>query len=312
MKERTLATWKLVLAYAAFSVAAFVFFFYLTFPYDSLKERVVAEAKAQGYDIHIGKMGPGLFGITAKNLLFRKQEVQQIEGMPESEPQALEIEAISVRPSLFPLGAAFQADLLGGTASGALGGLSALSIAADLDDLDLTQGNLEGFTGLKLAGILNGQLKLNVPRAAAPGGKGPSEPDFGKATGSLTLEGDTLTINGGTVVVPMYGQPTPMDLPKIILGDLQAKIDFDKGEGKIEALSAKSTDLNASGAGTIKLAKRIPYSELNLDLKFKIEDDLKKRLGPLSMGLSMLQRDPKDPTFNAAKVTGFLGRPNFR
>ena len=71
-------------------------------------------------------------------------------------------------------------------------------------------------------------------------------------------------------------------------------------------------DLELAGEGTIKLAKRVEYSELNLALKFKMEEDLKKRLGPLSMATSVLQRDPKDPTFNMAKVTGFLGRPNFR
>lgn len=313
LRERHFARWQIILGYALFALVAFVFFFYLTFPYEGVKDRVVAEARAQGYELHIRSMGPGLFGITAHDVLFKSAKpAQQVAGMPEQESQALEIESISVRPSLFPLGAAFHANALGGTASGSIGGLSSLVIDADLDELDLSLGNLPGFTGLQLAGQLDGSLSLKIPRTAPTGAKTPPEPDMGQASGSLDLEGSDVTINGGTVVVPMYGQPTPMDLPKIILGNLDAKVEFDKGQGKLETLTAKSSDLDLSGQGTVKLAKRVEYSELSLQLRFKVQDDLKKRLGPMSMALSVLQRDPKDPTYNSARVTGFLGRPNFR
>ena len=312
MPERQIATWKIVVGYAAFGIAAFVFFFYLTFPYDTVRERVLNEARAAGYDMAIGKLGPGLFGITATNVDLRKRDVVQVEGMPESEPGALHLDKVSVRPSVWPLGAACRANAFGGTISGAVGGLSSLTVKADLSDVDLSNESITAYTGLKLAGTLDGALKLTAPQVPPPGGKGPAEPDFGAANGSFTLTGSDVTVNGGTMVVPMYGTPTPMDLPKIILGGLDVKVDFDKGQGKIEALKAKSSDLDLQGSGTVKLARRLEYSELNVELRFKFEDELKKRLGALSMALSVLQRDPKDPTYNAARITGFLGRPNFR
>ena len=41
--------WKQGLGYAAFGVLAFVFFLYLTFPYEAFKDRLVSEAARLGF-----------------------------------------------------------------------------------------------------------------------------------------------------------------------------------------------------------------------------------------------------------------------
>jgi type II secretion system protein N len=110
----------------------------------------------------------------------------------------------------------------------------------------------------------------------------------------------------------MHGQPMPVDLPKIAFGGLNARIVFEKGQGQVDSFAAKSSDIDLQGSGTVKLARRLEFSELKLELRFKPEPEFQKRLGMVGAGLSMLQQDRKDPQYRVARVTGFLGRPSFR
>lgn len=318
MAETKTATWKIALGYAAFSIAAFLFFFYITFPFDTIRQRLSSELASSGYDIDMKSLGPGLFGVTASDVEIRKKVVP-IPGQEPKPAEPLLIDSIAFRPSIFPLGVAFRADALNGKVSGAVGGIGTLAVNVDLDDLDLSQGNLKGFSGLDLSGELDGHFSLTAPRSsssAAPppgqrgGAAGPGAPDFSQANGSLKLTGTGVTINGGSVPVASMGGE--VDLPKVILGDLDINVPVEKGLGTIEALSAKSTDVTLNGSGTLKLAKNLDYSEPNLELRFKIEEDLKKRLGAIAFGINMLPSDPKDREFKLARVTGFLARPNFR
>ncbi len=309
MTERKTSKWKIILGYASFATAAFVFFFYVTFPYEALRQRIKAEAGAAGWDVEIGDMGPGFFGISADNLELKKK---QAPGAAEGDAPEVGflVDSLSLRPSVFPLGVAFKADVMGGTARGAVGGMSALSVDVELDEVNLAEGNLKAFSGLDMTGLLNGRLKLTAPITAS--GNGPKEPDFGQANGELVLEGQQVVVNGGTLTVPMYGTPTPMDLPKIPFGNIDGLLKIEKGAGRLETLTAKSEELDLAGSGTLKLAKRLEYSEPNLELKFKVEQEFVKRLGMLGAGLGMLKSDPKDPQFKMVTMTGFIGRPSFR
>lgn len=302
MPERTISRTKLAVGYAGFGLFAVFFFFYATFPFEAAKTRLQREAAAQGYEVEIGGLGMGLGGVTASDLLVRKKGPPPAEG---SGPDTLLIDSLSVRPSLFPLGAAFSADAFGGDISGAVGGISELTVRLHLDDVDLSQGNIKGFTGLNLAGIVNGKVDLRAPLKPIVGRTdGAKEADFGAADGTISLTGAEITLNGGSINIPSMGGDT--DLPKVILGELKAKMKVDKGTGTLESLVAKSTDVHVMGDGTVKLAKNLPYSAPNLALRLKVEEDLKKRLGPLSMGISILPADDKDPQFRKATLVGYF------
>ena len=305
----TLKPWKRAVLYTAFGFFALILAFFITFPYDALRERLRNEAEAAGYFLRIGSMGPGFFSVRASDLQLSKKAEPNAEKPPES----LRIDSISVGPSLFPPGVSVSAKLLEGSVKARVSGVSTLGIAVSLDDLDLSKGNMKGFSGIDFSGTLSGDVDLKVPRAAVGGG--PAEPDFGAATGTVALNSKGLSINGGTMnlVLPMYGpEPTPLDLPKIGIGDLEAKLSFDKGAGKIDELRARSTDLEAQATGTLKLAKRIEYSEPNIEVRLKADPEFVKRLGLIGGALSMIPPDPKDPAWRLGRLTGYLGRPNFR
>ncbi len=120
-----------------------------------------------------------------------------------------------------------------------------------------------------------------------------------------------MTIKGGTVEVPYYGQMTPFDVPRISLGDIDGKLVVEKGQGKLETFHGKGDDVELLANGTLKLANNARYSEADINLKLKALPDFVKRLGIIGAGLSVLPADRQDPTFRLARITGFVGRPNF-
>jgi type II secretion system protein N len=309
-EEKRIALWKRIAGYSAFSFFALIAAFFLTFPYETLKERLRTEADGAGYFVKIGSLGPGFFSVRASNLEVSKKLTGAAD---EKAPEPLHIDSVSVGPSLFPPGLSLTAKALGGSISTRVGGLTGITVKLDAEDLDLSKGNLKGFTGIDFAGKVDLEANLSMPRISVGGG--PSEPDLGAATGTIALETRGLAINGGTasIVIPMYGtDPTPLDLPKIVVGDVAGKLKFDKGAGTIEELRGKSADLEVAVTGTLKLAKTLAYSEPNLEGRFKPDPEFQKRLGLIGSALSAVPPDPKDPNWRLGHLSGFLGRPNFR
>ena len=221
---------------------------------------------------------------------------------------------MSIGPSLFPPGLAVKLNLLGGTAVARVSGVSTTRLKLDVEDLDLSKGNLKGFSGVDFSGGIEAHVDLSIPRVPA-GPNLPAEPDLGQASGTVSLTTKALSINGGTanITIPQFGpDPTPVDLPKIVLGELIGKFKIEKGAGTLEEFKSKSSDLEVNLSGTLKLAKRLEYSEPNLELRVKPDAEFQKRLGLLGSALSMIGADPEDPTWRLGRLTGYVGRPQFR
>lgn len=314
---------KRVLAYVLFALAAFALCLMLTFPYGALRARLVTEAAAQGWALKLGGLRPGLFGLTATDVRvsrppggMRPELVAALAGDGKAAAllgvaelgEPLHVDSLALRPSLFPLGVAFRAALLDGTVSGAVGAVRGSSVDVTLSDLNLSKGNLKGFSGMDMEGTLEGVLDLSAPAASGPGAAGA---DFSQAEGEVRLQGTGLLVKGGTVTVPMMGTMTPVDLPRIALGALDARIDVDKGAGKVQTLGVRGEDVTVQGEGTVKLARRLEYSEPDVAIRIKAEPAFVQRLGLIGSGLSILPPDKTDPSFRAARLSGRLGSPTF-
>jgi type II secretion system protein N len=307
MAEKQLALWKRIALYTAFGFVSLLFSFFVTFPYEALSERAKAAADEAGLYLRMDNVGPGLFTVRATGVKLSKKAKPTETTAPES----LEIDSVSVGPSLFPPGVKISSSLLGGSAFARVSLFG--GVRFELDDIDLSKGNTKGFTGMDLAGKLSADVVLNVPRTKV--GNGPAEPDLSQATGNISIQGQGVGVNGGTltVVIPQFGaEPTPLDLPKITLGDITGKLSFDKGAGKVDELVTKSPDIEANAMGTLKLAKRVDYSELAMEVRFKPEPEFQKRLGMVAMALSAIGPDPKDTSWRLGRLSGFLGKPAFR
>jgi type II secretion system protein N len=325
------ARWKVVLGYSVFSLFALILCFFLTFPYGALRARIATEALKAGYVVRIDSLRPGFIGLTAKGVrlsqpsapLSAETTAALTSGDPDTARmlgpaevgEAFVIDSLSLRPTLFPLGASFQAHVMGGDVSGNAG-WRGNQVHLKLDKLDTSEGNLKSFTGLDLEGTLSGTLTLNMPSAPGAGGR-PGEPDLSQADGELSLDGQNLLLKGSVegAGVASKGSPVtllfPGGLPRIPVGDLTAQIRFEKGQGTVDALSLKSDQLEIKGTGTLKLNKRVQYTEPNMDVKIRVEPELVKALGTAGLGLSILPPDKDDPKFRAGHLSGSLGRLTF-
>ncbi|HZI11592.1 MAG TPA: type II secretion system protein GspN [Myxococcus sp.] len=316
------ARWKVILGYAAFALVAFVLGLFLTFPYDTVRTRIVNEAAQSGLAVRIGSLRPGLAGITATNVRVSQPPApltaDTIAALARGEAtggaaelgEAVVLDSVAVRPTLFPPGVAVRASAMGGTINAAVGGLGDLKVRMELDGVDVSGGNLPAFTGLDMDGEVNGVLNLTLPKGKSP------EPDLSLADGELALDTRGLVIKGGTVSIPMSpGAPAiPMDLKSfapINLGALTGRIQFEKGLGTVQTLRLKGDDIEAMATGTLKLGKKLEYSEPGMDVNLKLDPEAQKRLGLVAAGLTILPPDKKDPSFRAARFAGFLNRPTF-
>lgn len=299
--------WLVRLGYAAFALFAFLISLYVTFPYDAVRQRLQNEASAAGFVVRIGSVGPGLLGITARRLELARAAKPDAEGTPAP----LLIDSLAFRPSLFPAGIALDARAFGGEVTGAVGGLGDLAINLNLEDLDPSQGNLREATGLDLEGRVSGRLRLDIPRVAPSPTSKIKEPALSQANGELRLDARGFTLKGGTLEIPLYGQMTPMDMPRIVLGELDGRIVIEKGLARIETFKTTSEDVELLAEGTLKLNNNVGYSESDILLKVKAAPEFVKRLGLIGSGLSILPSDRADPNFRVARMSGFLARPNF-
>lgn len=322
MPTKNTALWKRTAGYTAFSIFALLISFLLTFNYDLFGERLKQEADNNGWYLTFNSVGPGFFSVKAKGLKITKK----LAPGQESAPEPLVIDSISVRPTLLPPGVKVSGDAFDGSFGFAVNGFALLKMAmagpgakkdalgnanvnVEIDDIDLSSPSIKGYSGLQLAGRVSGAAALEMPVAGDGTGA-----DLSQASGTVHLDTKAVALNGGTLslTLPMYGpEPTPMDMPKVVLGDVTGKVKVDKGLGTVEEFKGKSTDVELAVSGTIKLAKRMEYAEPNLEIRFKTDPEFVKRLGPIGMGLSIVPTDPKDANWRMGRLTGNFGRPRF-
>ena len=313
MAEKKPSLWKRIVGYTAFALFALVATFFLTFPYDAARDTLRTLARSQGYALHIGALGPGFFAVRAGKVELSKLADQLPKDAPA--PVPLMVDSISIGPAFFPPGVAVKMNLLGGDITGRLTGLTGTRrVRVDVEDIDLARGNLKASSGIDLSGELEAHLDLSIPFSGG-GPNAAAEPDLAQASGTMTLETKALAINGGTanITIAQFGpDPTPVDLPKILLGEISGKVKIEKGAATIEEFKSKSADLESNITGTVKLAKRLEYAEPTMEIRVKPDPEFQKRLGLLGSALSMIGADPKDPTWRLGRLTGYLGRPQFR
>ncbi|MBX7113338.1 MAG: type II secretion system protein GspN [Myxococcaceae bacterium] len=322
MPTKNIALWKRITGYAAFSVLALIISFLLTFNYELFGERLKQEADNNGWYLTFSSVGPGFFSVKAKGLKITKK----LAPGQEAAPEPLVIDSISVRPTLLPPGVKVSGDAFDGSFGFTVNGFALLKMAlagpaakkdvlgnanvnVALDDIDLSSPSIKGYSGLQLAGRISGAAALEMPVAGDGTGA-----DLSQASGTVTVDTKAMALNGGTLslALPMFGpEPTPMDMPKIVLGDVTGKVKFDKGVGTVEEFKGKSTDVELAISGTMKLAKRMEYSEPNLEIRFKTDPEFVKRLGMIGGALAMVPPDPKDANWRMGRLTGNLGRPRF-
>ncbi|MDC3952916.1 type II secretion system protein GspN [Polyangium jinanense] len=324
MKARLLRIAKF-LAYPALYCLCLGLFFYLAFPWDRLKDRLVAEfqaaqkGKSAGQRIEIDELDSYWFtGVEATGVRLYLPPSDDASSSaagpfgsgadkdkPAPKESVIEIDAVEARLQILPLflgrvrvkfwARAFDGELNGTVPVGGSSGPMEVELeGVNLGKVDV----IKDFLGVPVKGVAKGTFELT-----AEGGK------FSKANGALDLTIAEMAVGDGKSKIK--GQ---IALPEAKLGDLVIAAEAKEGVLKVTKLEANGSDLELAGDGKVNVREPWNNSTADLYVRFKFTDayrnksDLTKSLlgAPGSNAPSLFElADPKIK--KSKRQDGFYG-----
>jgi type II secretion system protein N len=225
--------WRIRLAYAAFAILSFALALRWTFPADAVKQRLVLEAAARGWQVDAERVGPGGFlGLSAERLT-----VESGSGLK------IPVDELTASLRLLPLlvgrrSLAFDAALYDGRVRGRADLSGELrNVNVTVQGLDLGRAlPLRKALGADLVGVLEGHADVVIPAAADA-----------KPTGLVELAVKDAGVAGGQVPIP--GMASGLAIPRTSLGAVSARVKLDQGRANVEKLEATGGDAELSTQG---------------------------------------------------------------
>jgi type II secretion system protein N len=287
------------LAYGAFTVVAFLLALRLTFPADAVKQRVLLEAAARGWQIDMASVEPGgFFGIRAEGVT-----IEDASGL------TIPVDELTASLRLLPLltgrrSVAFDARLYDGRAHGTADVSGDLRhLVLDVAGVDLARVlPLRKASGVDLLGKLQGTADVILPAAG------------GEPSGRMELSVKEAGVAGGQLPVP--GMATGFALPRVGLGELVAAVRLDAGRATFERLEAKGGDADLTTDGVyVVLQPRMQFAAVAGKAKVKVQEAFWSRSGTQGFkGLAeaaLATSKGRDGAWNF-QVTGTVGKPSLK
>jgi len=297
--------WKLTgsrrtAAYVAFFVLAFVVALRLTFPVEAVRERLILDAGARGFQVKVNDLSPsGLAGVRARGVTVTTSEGTRIP---------FEELSVGLRPWPTLMGRrafSFDASLFDGRVVGfAEVSSTAERYQARVTGIDLARaGVVRAATGLDLAGILSGNLDVTLD---------PKDP--AKSSGSMEFQVKDGAILGGKIPVP--GMEGGLTVPPVRLGAIAARGAVKSGRADFGTLESKGDDVDIVAEQVfIQLQPRVEHSALSGRARVRPTETFwrKEQVAPLrpliDMGLASARGQDGGYGF---QIYGTLGKPQAR
>jgi len=287
-------------AYGALFALAFLLALRQTFPHDAVKERLVLEAAAQGWQLKVADSGPaGLIGVRFSALSLESRDGTRIP-----------VEELKATARLWPLflgrrGFDFEARLYEGQVKGLWEERSGgRRVVAHLTGLDLSKASaIRKATGLELGGTLVGDLDVLLD-AREPA----------KSQGTLDLRMEKAALLGGQLQIASLGGG--LTLPRADLGQVVAQATVKDGKAAFEKLEAKGADVELQGDGiAVTLQPRLAYSPIFGKAQLKLQDAFWAKSG--ASGLKAVAENALAPSRGRDgayhfQVFGTLSQPQAR
>jgi type II secretion system protein N len=260
--------WKKHGAYAALFAVAFALALRQTFPADAVRERLVLEAAAQGWQVKVLEVGPGgVFGVRFTGVTLESRDGARV---PLEEVQAsLRLRSLLVGRRGFD----FDARMYDGRVKGLFEeGRSVRRVAAHVQGLDLSKaGAVRKAVGLDLGGTVEGDVDVTLDLR-----------EVAKSAGRVDLRVDKASVMGGAVNLASLGGT--LTIPRADLGTVVAQATVQDGKAVFDKLEARSPDLELASEGlAVTLQPRLAYSPLFGKARFKVQDAFWQKSGNAAM-----------------------------
>ncbi|WP_394848813.1 type II secretion system protein GspN [Pendulispora brunnea] len=319
-KER-FQKWTPRIGIPLFYLTCLLIFASVTFPYDKLKDKLVASFNASQkpgagqQELHIDEMTSSFVtGVKMKGVRLLSLATE-----PGKPPVELKIDQAKARISVLPLiighrNVSFHLDAFGGEVDGVFeeaGKDRHVNVEISAVDLKAIE-PLAAALGLPVEGKLTGTVDLFMPEGKAV-----------KGSGTVNLAASEVAVGDG--VAKIKAGMLPITPPKVAVGDLSFVAEAKEGILRVTKLAASGKDVDLSGDGRVQMREMATESVCDLNVKFKISDgfrgknDMAKSLfgPPGSSSGALIEMDPKvkqaktSDGFYAFHVRGQLGRPDF-
>jgi type II secretion system protein N len=308
-RQKKLFRW---IGYPLLGLIAFALTITYTFPYERLKDQLVAELE-RDYDVSIAKLGPTLVpgGVVIDTMML---ETRPDDG---EDPAVLVIDRLRARVGLLRLiTGTVKVDVDVRIGEGRLRGEArygrrGLSARVRTRDMPLARLPMKAAVGLPMTGGLALDLDLTLP-----------EMKWREARGSLSLSCERCTIGDGETQIRPRAQEGAarrgnffaqggLTVPRIDLGTMRGAIELRDGRGQIDELSAVSADGELHVTGEIELADPVGQSRLPGCIRFRLTEDFEAREPAFgNTNLWMPERARQADGFYAVPTEGTLA--NFR
>lgn len=307
------------LAIPTFYFFCLFIFIRLTFPYDTLRSRIVAEYNRSQTEkrLEIAEIsGSGLLGIEAEGVRLSEISHQVVEGTP-TPPVVLAVDQVSVSASLIAymfnnISVDFDAEVGGGELSGSLHqNTEEAHLVIEGEKIDISGLTmLSAGIGLPMTGELSGAVDLILPAG-----------QMAKAAGTFDISILDLAVGDGKAKVR-----GTIALPQISAGNLTLKAEATEGRLDITEFSADGRDFKMAAEGKVRLREPFDKSTTSVGVEFSFKDaytsksDMTKSLfgSPDSKVPGLFDMDPtvrraKGPDGSYSwQVTGLLSKLSFR
>ena len=260
--------WRKRAAYGVLFAVAFAVALRQTFPAEAVRERLVLEAAAQGWQVKVVDVGPaGLLGVRFTGMALESQDGTR-----------LPVEELRASLRLLPLlrgrrGLDFDARLWDGRVRGLVEeGRSTRRLAVKLAGVELAKATaLRKASGLDLGGTLGGELDLTLD------GREPA-----RSTGMVDLKVERAALLGGQLALASFGGA--LTLPPADLGTVTVHGAMKDGRLSLDRLDARSADVELSCEGmAVTLQPRLATSTLYGKARLKLADGFWAKSGTAAL-----------------------------
>ncbi len=262
--------------YPALGSLAFVFALHFTFPYERLRERLVAELSRE-VDVGIAEISPGWLPgrVTVTGVTITTRPAND-----DDKPRTLVIDEVDLSIGFLALiTRTISVDIDASIGGGHLEGnvrTSSSGLAIDMRTEDLSLESVPGIGvvtgGAPIKGPFVARFELDLPKNK-----------WANAGGLIELSCDGCSIGDGvTKVRPMNPSQqnaftnAGMTLPRIGLGKFSARIPISKGVACLERFEAKGGDVELTLEGGVRFADPFDASQAELQARTRDSEAFKR------------------------------------
>jgi type II secretion system protein N len=311
-------TWPRRVGYVFFFLFSFIACFYLTFPYDRVRDFVVAQVERAlpGAELNLVSLEPAwITGVEARGVQLRlppePDTTPVAAGQPARRPirPSVTLPYVYARVSIlsYLLGTteiSFEAEVDGGgTIEGVLSDAGTEShVTAHLENVDMRRITLiRHYAGMSIGGTVTGDIDVNLADVAE------------NTDGNVTLSIADATIGDEQFMVPIPGFGAGLQLSRVSLGTLQLTMPIENGTGRIQQLMSDGDDVVIRGTGTVRLLRPLGMTALDIIARAAIQPAYTTRNPAIDGALQIAASNPLVAAYRApdgafqVRLQGTLG-----